>query len=127
MPEAPIERRSPRLLGLFFIFAGAMHFALPKFYERIMPDYLPAHRELVLLSGVAEAAGGVATLHPRSRRLAGSWLVLTMIAVFPANVYAATDFDKLDLGVPRWTLWARLPLQLMFIRWILAATRPAAA
>ena len=46
------------LLGRTFIGAGVNHFVIPKTYEAIMPDYLPAHRELVLISGVAEAAGG---------------------------------------------------------------------
>ena len=32
-----------------------------------MPRYLPAHRELVYASGVAEIAGGAGVLHPRTR------------------------------------------------------------
>ena len=36
-----------------------------------MPRYLPAHRELVYASGVAEIAGGVGVLHPRTRRAGG--------------------------------------------------------
>jgi uncharacterized membrane protein len=36
--------------------AGTMHFVRPQFYMKIMPPSLPWHRELVFLSGVAEAA-----------------------------------------------------------------------
>jgi uncharacterized membrane protein len=43
---------------------------MPRTYEAIMPDYLPAHRELVLLSGAAEALGRRGTLHPATRRAA---------------------------------------------------------
>ena len=35
-----------------------MHFVIPRTYESIVPDYLPAHRALVYASGVAEIAGG---------------------------------------------------------------------
>src|SRR3954447_19653441 len=48
----------PRLLGVTFLAAGALHFLRPRMYEAIMPRYLPAHRELVYASGVAEIAGG---------------------------------------------------------------------
>jgi uncharacterized membrane protein len=126
MPETRPERRSPRLLGLFFVFAGTMHFVIPKFYARIMPPWIPAHAEMVALSGVAEIAGGAAALHPRTRRLAGSWLVATMIAVFPANVHAAVNPEECGAeDVPSALMWARLPGQWLFIRWILDATRPA--
>ncbi|MEY2517157.1 MAG: hypothetical protein QOJ89_4515, partial [bacterium] len=43
-----------RLLSLVFITAGTLHFLRTGTYEQIMPGYLPAHRELVLLSGAAE-------------------------------------------------------------------------
>ena len=62
-----------RLFGPFFVFAGAMHFVIPRQYKAIMPDYLPAHRELVAASGVAEIAGGLGVMHPRTRRAASWW------------------------------------------------------
>ena len=37
-------------MGLLYIGAGAMHFVLTRTYMRIMPPYLPAHRELVAAS-----------------------------------------------------------------------------
>jgi len=51
------------VLGVTFLVAGALHFlAPPRMYEAIMPRYLPAHRELVYASGVAEMAGGAGVL-----------------------------------------------------------------
>ena len=55
-------------LGAFFIGAGLLHFLKPKPYESIMPRALPAHRELVLASGVAEIAGGAGVLSERTAR-----------------------------------------------------------
>jgi uncharacterized membrane protein len=75
-----------RLLGVTFLTAGALHFLRPRMYHAIMPRYLPAHRELVYASGVAELAGGAGVLHPRTRRAAGWWLIATLVGVFPANL-----------------------------------------
>src|SRR3954469_11521396 len=62
-----------------------MHFVKPRFYLAIMPDYLPAHEELVYVSGVAEIAGGVGTLIPATRRAGSWWSIATLLAVFPAT------------------------------------------
>ncbi len=108
----------PRLLlGAFFIGAGLLHFFKPRPYEATMPRALPAHRELVYASGVAEIAGGAGVLFERTRPLAGWWLIATMLAVFPANVNMAVDAERFK-KVPEPLLWARLPLQGGIIYWI---------
>ena len=113
---------SARRLAAFFVGAGAMHFIRPREYEAIMPDYVPAHRELVILSGVAEIAGGLGALHPTTRRVAGWWLTATLLAVFPANVNMALHPERFP-RIPEPLLWARLPVQGVFIVWALRATR----
>ena len=121
-------RLSQRLLAAFFVFAGTMHFVIPKRYEAIMPPSLPRHREAVVVSGLAEIAGGLMVLHPRTRVLAGTWLVALLAAVFPANVHMALHPEEvkgLDTDrVPRWALWGRLPLQPLMLVWAWRATRP---
>lgn len=113
------------LLGLSvaFIAAGANHFVNPGFYMQMMPAYLPAHRELVALSGVLEILGGVAVLIPRVRRIAGWGLVALLLAVFPANLHMALNPALFPDFSPT-ALYARLPFQLLFIAWALWATRP---
>ena len=119
-------RRVLSLAGPFYIFAGVMHFVIPKTYEAIMPPWLPAHRELVYASGVAEAAGGAALMarDPKVRRFGGWFQTATMLAVFPANVHMALNPDKYR-KVPggRAALYARLPIQALFVAWALAAGR----
>jgi len=112
-----------RLFGPVFIFAGIMHFVIPRTYEAIMPEYLPAHRELVYASGVAEIIGGAATMHPRTRRLGSVFSILTLVAVFPANVNMALNPDRYEVPGGTAALWGRLPLQLLFIAWARAAGR----
>ena len=111
-----------RLFGPVFIFAGIMHFVIPRAYESIVPDYLPASRALVYASGVAEIAGGAGVLHTRTRRLASWWSIGTLIAVFPANVHMALHPDRYRM-IPggRVSLIARLPLQALIIAWAWAA------
>jgi uncharacterized membrane protein len=112
------------VIGPFFISAGVNHFVNPRTYEKIMPRYLPAHRELVYASGVAEAAGGVGLLIPRYRRSAAYFLVATLVAIFPANLEMALHperFSKVPGGRPAFI--ARLPLQGLLIALVLRAAK----
>ena len=122
--------RAVRLLARLFagpvmIAAGVNHFVMPRTYEAIMPDALPAHRELVLLSGLAELLGGLGTLHPATRRAAGWWLIAVLVAVFPANVHMALHPERYT-QLPHAALLARLPLQLVMaaLVWEAALRRP---
>jgi uncharacterized membrane protein len=119
--------RSQKALAGFFGFMGTMHFVVPPSFEAIMPPSLPAHREAVIVSGVAEIVGGAAVLPTRTRRFARWWLLGLLVAVFPANVHMAINPEQvrgLDLDrVPRWALWGRLPLQPLAMLWVWRATR----
>jgi uncharacterized membrane protein len=115
--------RRARLFGPFFVFAGVMHFAIPRTYEAIVPDWLPARRALVQASGVAEIAGGLAVLHPRTRRAGSVFSIATLLAVFPANVHMALHPERYRVPGGRRSLYARLPVQLLFIAWARAAGR----
>jgi uncharacterized membrane protein len=105
------------ILGGFFLLAGLLHFLRPRTYESIMPDELPAHRELVYASGVAEMLGGAGVLSGRTARPAGLWLVATMLGVFPANVNMAVRAERYR-RIPEPLLWARLPVQGLILYWI---------
>jgi uncharacterized membrane protein len=115
-------RRSRRLLGLFFIQAGVNHFVMPRVYRRIVPPGMGDPATLVAVSGVAELAGGVGVLLDRTRRPAGLWLVALLAAVFPANLHMARNPERFP-RIPRWALYARLPLQPLMMWWAWRATR----
>lgn len=118
---------SQRTLAAFFAFAGAMHFVIPRSYKAIMPPVIPRHREAVIVSGLAEIAGGAAVVPRRTRRFARWWLLGLLVAVFPANIHMAVNPEQirgLDMRkFPRWALWARLPLQPLAMLWVWQATR----
>jgi uncharacterized membrane protein len=109
--------------GPIMALLGLNHFLMPEAYEKIVPPGLPAPRALVYISGVAELAGALGTLHPRTRRAAGWFLIATLVAVFPANVYMAMEAEEFpDIPGGQATLIARLPLQVLFIYWVWLAT-----
>jgi uncharacterized membrane protein len=116
--------RSRSLLSAFWLFAGTMHFVIPRTYEAIVPDYIPiTPQQAVSWSGAAEIAGGVMAVPSPTRRLARWWLLGVLIAVFPANVHMAVSPEKIrGLQIPRWLLWARLPIQPLFMLWAWKAT-----
>jgi uncharacterized membrane protein len=109
--------------GPLFVVTGLMHFARPRWYVSIMPDYLPAHRELVYASGAAEIVGGAGLMVPAARRAAGWWLIATLVAVFPANVWMAQHPERYRIPGGRAALYARLPFQGVFIALVRAAMR----
>ncbi len=115
---------SQRLLSVAFITTGVLHFLRPGYFEEIVPDYLPAHHEVVLISGAAEIAGGVGVAVGRTRALAGIWLVALLVLVFPANLNMAVHSERFQSIAPA-LLWGRLPLQGVLIWWAWRATRPA--
>ena len=114
---------SRRLLAAFFIASGVNHFVMPRAYEQIVPPSLQADAgRVVEVSGVAEIVGGLAVLTPATRRLAGPGLVALLAAIFPANLYMARTPERFR-KLPRWALYARLPLQPLMMWWAWRATR----
>jgi uncharacterized membrane protein len=112
---------------LLFVVAGALHSLAPDTYERIIPSWLPLHRELVYVSGALEIAGGLGLLDERPRRVAGIGLVPLLVAVWPANVEMLLN-ARADKEPTWWValLWARLPVQLVLIAWAWRDSRPRA-
>jgi uncharacterized membrane protein len=108
------------VLAAIMIGVGALHFLLPGPFVSIVPAALPAPYVLVLVSGFFEILGGLGLLVPRARRAASYGLVLLYLAVYPANINMVLH-PELGRGVPEWSLWARLPLQFVFIAWALWA------
>lgn len=114
------------VMAAFYVFAGVMHFVSPEGYLPMMPPYLPAHRELIFLSGVAEVVLGVGVLIPRTRRWSAWGLIALLVAVFPANLHIAL-YDVPVFGAEKGAgalNWVRLPLQLVLIAWAWWYTKP---
>ena len=106
------------IMGGFYIFAGIMHFASPRFFLDIVPNYIPInyHKSLVAISGVFEIICGT-MLFFESTRSIGAWLLISLlVAVFPANIQMSVTFWK-NKNPFFWGTIARLPLQVVLIWW----------
>jgi len=109
--------RSLRIaLAAMFLFTALSHF-LPRTRPdlvRMVPPGFPQPSLLVTLTGIAEAVLAAGLLTPTFTRAAAWMLVALLVAMFPANVYAARA--KLTIGGRAATsLLIRLPLQLFWI------------
>jgi uncharacterized membrane protein len=114
------------VMAAFYVFAGVNHFRDPDFYLPMMPPWLPAHLELVYLSGIAELVLGVAVLIPALQQAAAWAIVALLVAIFPANLHVAlydVPIGGAAEGYGIWN-WVRLPFQLLFIAWAWWYTRP---
>ena len=78
-------------LAAMFVLTGVAHFVQPLRGDMIaiVPPRLPAPALLVTITGVLELLGAVGLLIPATRVAAAVCLFLLMLAMFPANVYAA--------------------------------------
>lgn len=104
------------VIAFLFIASGITHFVKPDMFVRIVPPCLPWPLGLVWISGFFEIAGGLGLLIPPLRRWAGIGLIALLIAVYPANIYMATnDVPFGDQHVPWWGHAIRLPLQFVMI------------
>lgn len=113
------------VMVVFYVAAGVNHFVHPDVYMPMMPPYLPWHRALIFISGVAEVGLGIAMLVPTLRNIAAWGLILMLIAIFPANLHIALYDVPLfgnSEGFGVWN-WVRLPFQGVLIAWAWWYTR----
>ena len=102
-------------LVIMFLFTGTSHFTSMKYdLAAMIPAPLPNGLWVIYLTGLFEIAGAIGLLIPRTRKLAGICLVLLLVALFPANVYAALNEIPLR-GEAATPLWIRTPMQLLYI------------
>jgi uncharacterized membrane protein len=113
-------RAAQFFVGKALLAIGVLHFLVPRQFEAIVPEWVPAHRAMVYASGVTEIATSIGWRFESTRRAAG-WLgIATMVGVYPANVDMALHPDRYA-DIPAAALYARLPLQFLFVWWIYRA------
>ena len=116
-------------LAAVFAFMGVLHFvpSVARGMRAMIPPPLrrpgwPA--ALVVITGVCELAGAAGLLVPWDglRLAAGICLVVFLIAVFPANAYAARDPER--FGRTAIPFWPRLAGQVVLIAAVVLAAWP---
>ncbi|MEQ1737710.1 MAG: hypothetical protein ABL886_15055 [Rhodoglobus sp.] len=111
-------------LAAIFVGMGVLHF-VPGPARGMSAMIPPALKKrvsgivLVRFTGLCEIAGGIGLLVPGIRFVAGIALVVFLIAVFPANAYAAAHPER--FGRAAIPFWPRLFAQLALIALVLFA------
>ncbi|MYW00621.1 hypothetical protein [Streptomyces sp. SID3343] len=117
---------SARALVALLAGAGVTHFVLPRPFDAIIPGALPGRpRTWTHLSGAAELALAAAVAVPRTRRIGALASATFFVAVFPANVKMARDWNDRP-ALRRSAAYARLPLQVPLVWWALRVARAGA-
>jgi uncharacterized membrane protein len=102
-------------MAVLFCFTGVAHFGpLSAEVEKMLPPWVPWPKATVFLTGILEILGAIGLIVPETRRLAGTCLIIFLVAVFPANIHAAKTNVSLG-GRPVTPLWVRGPMQVLFI------------
>jgi len=112
-------------MAVMLLFTATGHFVFSKGMSMMLPGFVPAKTMLVYITGVLEIVAGVALLIPALRQPAAGFLILFLVLLLPANIYAAVkhvDYQQATFnGSGPVYLWFRVPLQLFFIAWIYLA------
>ena len=104
------------VMPIMYVVAGVMHFIKPKQYMRIMPRYIPNHKLMVYLSGIAEIVLGIALCIPALKNYA-VYGIITMLLVFLLVHFYMLSGEKASAGVPKWILIIRILLQFGLMYW----------
>ncbi|MFL2493206.1 MAG: hypothetical protein ACJ0HH_00395 [Candidatus Thalassarchaeum sp.] len=73
--------------GLFFTYAGVLHFTDTSWFEPIVPPILGSATFWVLASGVIEIVVGISLILPMTRKIGGYASAALLVALYPANLY----------------------------------------
>ena len=116
--EAPMREAQLSLTtqAALYIAGGINHFWHQSFYVSIMPDHYSHPAEWVQFTGLAEIAGGLGLLIPATRRPAAIGILLMLAVYFDVHVFMLAHAERFP-HIPRWALWARLPLQFALMAW----------
>lgn len=115
------------LMVFVYAAAGIYHFVNPKFYETIMPIWLPQHALLNTLAGISEIIFSILLL-PKRTRIASAQLIMAMLAVFLVMIHIPMAKEFYKSNHPGLLISViRIPMQFVLIWWAWYYTKPLKA
>ena len=103
------------LISFFYILNGIFHFMFTESYLPIMPDFLPFHWELILISGVLEFLFGIGVIFEKYRNIALSGIIVILILFM--SVHLNMLIPENSLGYSYSLLIIRALFQFVLIYW----------
>ena len=108
-------------MSIMLLFTAIGHFAFTKGMSMMIPNFIPHKETFVHLTGIFEILLAIGLLIPRLKYISGWILIIFLLLMLPANIYASIHninyqkgtFDGNGLAY----LWFRIPLQFLFIIW----------
>lgn len=108
-------------MATMLLFTAIGHFAFTKGMSMMIPKCIPFKEGLVYVTGVFEILVAIGLLIPRFKSLSGWALIVFLLLMLPANVYASMHHVNYQKGTFDGNgllyLWFRIPLQIVFIVW----------
>jgi len=113
-------------MSIMLIFTAIGHFVFTKGMSMMIPKFIPHKETFVHLTGIFEIVLAISLLIPRLKYISGWVLIIFLLLMLPANVYASmhnVNYQKGTLDGNGLTyLWFRIPLQFLFIIWTYLCT-----
>jgi uncharacterized membrane protein len=103
-------------MAVLYILAGINHFRQPDLYQKVIPPFIPFKKHINEIVGFLSTMFGIYIFIPVFTEYALWSIIALLIAVFPSNIYMLVSKEA-NLGIPKWILVLRLPLQLVLIYW----------
>lgn len=108
-------------MSVMLLFTAIGHFVFTTGMSMMIPKFIPHKETFVYLTGILEIILAISLLIPRLKDISGWTLIIFLLLMLPANVYASLNnvnyqkgtFDGNGLAY----LWFRVPLQVLFIIW----------
>ncbi|WP_327270403.1 hypothetical protein OG233_29595 [Streptomyces sp. NBC_01218] len=121
-----MTHRSAVALAGLLAGAGALHLAVPRPFDSLVPRALPGSpRTWTYASAGVELALAAGILVPHTRRAAALGAAAFFVGVLPGNVKMAVDWRHRPAAL-RGIAYARVPLQVPLVLWARGVARQAA-
>lgn len=113
-------------MSTMLLFTAIGHFVFTKGMSMMIPGFIPHKEMFVHLTGIFEILLAIGLLIPQLKCISGWILVVFLLLMLPANIYASINNVNYQKGTFDGNglvyLWFRIPLQFLFIVWTYFST-----
>ena len=109
-------------MSVMLLFTAIGHFKFKTSMAAMIPLFIPKKVEIVIITGILEIIFAIGLGIDATRYFTGIALIVFLIAILPANIYAAKNhinYENLHKPGPGIKyLWFRIPFQFFLIAWV---------